>query len=70
MDFVYTSNLPIGMNCKVFSAKALELTQKVKISKNNSNGFMQLFYKNPFLKKKKLILKNIKNIKFALHLII
>ena len=68
LDFVYTANLPIGMNCKVFSAKALELTQKVKISKNNSNGFMQLFYKNPFLKKKKINFKKYKNYKIRLTL--
>lgn len=67
-DFVYSTNLPIGMNCKVFSSKALEKTYLAKLTKNNANGFMSLFYKNPFLKKKKLFFKNFKNIKLRLTL--
>ena len=59
-DFVYTVNLPIGMNCKVFSSQALEKTHIVNQSKSNANGFMSLFYKNPLLKKKKLIFNKYK----------
>lgn len=57
LDFVYTSNLPIGMNCKVFTSKALKITNNVNLSNDNSNGFMSLFYKNPLLSKKKINFK-------------
>lgn len=67
-DFVYTVNLPIGMNCKVFSSQALEKTHFVNQSKNNANGFMYLFYKNPLLKKKKLLFNKYKKAKIRLTL--
>ena len=54
LDFVYSSNLPIGMNCKVFTSEALKKTNHITLSKNNANGFMSLFYKNPLISKKKL----------------
>ena len=67
-DFGYTVNLPIGMNCKVFSSQALEKTHIVNQSKSNANGFMSLFYKNPLLKKKKLIFNKYKKAKIRLTL--
>ena len=68
LDFVYTSNLPLGMNCKVFSAKALNKTNAINISKDNANGFMTLFYKNPYLKKLNLKFGNFKKYKLRLTL--
>lgn len=68
LDFVYTTNLPIGMNCKVFNAKALNLAQKIKLSKNNANGFMQFFYKNPLIKKKNILFKKYNKYKIRLTL--
>ncbi len=67
-DFVYTNNLPIGMNCKVFTSKALDKTYFAKQSKDNSNGFMSLFYKNPLIKKKKINFKNYSKKKIRLTL--
>ena len=68
LDFVYTSNLPIGMNCKVFTSKALKKTNNANLSKDNSNGFMSLFYKNPLLSKKKIIFKGFRIPKVRLTL--
>ena len=68
LDFVFTSNLPIGMNCKVFSSKALYVTNSINKSSDNSNGFMSLFYRNPLIKKKKLYFREFKKLNVRLTL--
>ncbi|MDC1179040.1 hypothetical protein OAT43_02480 [Candidatus Pelagibacter ubique] len=68
LDFIYTKNLPLGLNCKVFTANALKDIFNTHISKNNANGFMYFFYRNSNLKKLCLDFKDYKNIKLRLTL--
>ena len=51
-DYFYTENLPLGLNCKLFSKKGLEKVYQNIITKNNENGFMLFFLNHPYIKKK------------------
>ena len=57
-DYFYTENLPLGLNCKLFSKKGLEKVYQNIITKNNENGFMLFFLNHPYIKKKKLIIRS------------
>ncbi len=63
LDYIKTDGLPLGLNVKVFNSKALQLTNEIKISKNNYDGFMLMFNHNQLLKKKFIKFNKFKNFK-------
>ena len=59
-----------GIKCQSFCSKALQLTNEIKISKNNYDGFMLMFNHNQLLKKNSLNSINSKILKLVSLLII
>ena len=51
LEYIYTVNLPIGLNCKVFTKSALKKVSNFYKSKKNENGFMMYFKTHPLIRK-------------------
>ena len=57
-DLIFTKGLPVGLNCKVFSSKALNYVNSIVGSKNNADGFMEYFYRSKKIKKIRINFKS------------